>query len=160
MHTYKIGLVLNNHDLWPWNTTACVACVKTQILGQNIYIGNENVATALLCGPRQDVRSPLCQGDGQIISLTEIPTLCTETKTMNKCKVIFQYAKTMVEWELSQQFLITTVAALGIAALVHKYCNLVNEGLSLLQRPATQLQKEYNVLKVKRRNLEPLCYLA
>lgn len=47
MHTYKIGLVLNNHDLWPWNTTACVACVKTQILGQNIYIGNENVATAL-----------------------------------------------------------------------------------------------------------------
>lgn len=64
----------------------------------------------------------------------------------------------MVEWELLQQFLITTVAAIGIAALSHKYCNLV--GLSLLQRPATQLQKEYNVLKVKRTNLEPLCYLA
>lgn len=76
---------------------------------------------------------------------------------MNKCKVIFQYAKTMVEWELLQQFL-TTVAAIGKAALLHKYCNLV--GLSLLQRPATQLQKEYNVLKVKRTNLEPLCYLA
>lgn len=158
MHTYKIGLVQNNHNLWPWNTTACVACVKTQILGQNIYIGNENVATALHCGPRQDVRSPLCQGDGQIISLTEILTLCTGTKTMNKCKVIFQYVKTMVEWELLQQFLITTVAAIGIAALSHKYYNLV--GLSLLQRPATQLQKEYNVLKVKRTNLEPLCYLA
>ena len=59
------------------NTVVCGACVKTQILAQNTYTLDGSASEAWHYGLQPDAHNLLCQGDGQKVSLREIPTLCT-----------------------------------------------------------------------------------